>query len=194
VGEAGAEAPKKKNLHRIQLHLPTSSRAPTVCPSPTTRRPTAHQSSSTIMSRSLSPPLPEIKSHHDIPCGHAVAVIQRFRPPAPSPQRNPRDYIPYNLTVAAMVATYSQSLPPIDVGALQAPPGDPALWECRPPLFKKAKGRPQTARLTAGEQRGRRAAWRGALPEVPDRVPQRCSRCRQEGHNILNCRALPDGL
>jgi hypothetical protein len=97
--------------------------------------------------------------YHHIPCGHAVAVIQQFRPPAPSPQRNPRDYIPYNLTVAAMVATYSQSLPPIDVGALQAPPGDPALWECRPPLFRKAKGRPQTARLTAGEQRGRRAAW-----------------------------------
>jgi len=92
--------------------------------------------------------------YHDILCGHAVAVIQRFRPLAPSPQRSPRDYIPYNLTVAAMVATYSQSLPPIDVGALQAPTGVPALWECRPPLFKKAKGRPQTARLTAGEQRG----------------------------------------
>ena len=89
-----------------------------------------------------------------------------------------------------MVATYSQSLPPIDVGALQAPPGDPALWECRPPLFKKAKGRPQTARLTAEEQRGRRAAWRGAML----RSPIGCRRCRQEGHNILNCRALPDGL
>ena len=97
----------------------------------------------------------------DIPCGHAIAVIQRFRPLAPSPQRNPRDYIPYNLTVSAMVASYSQSLPPIDVDAFQAPPGDPALWECRPPLFNKAKGRPQTTRPTAGEQRGRRPAWRG---------------------------------
>jgi len=62
VGEAGAETPKKKNLHRLQLHPPTSSQAPTVCLSPTARRPTAHQSSSTIMSRSPSPPLPEIKS------------------------------------------------------------------------------------------------------------------------------------
>jgi hypothetical protein len=100
-------------------------------------------------------------ANHDIPCGRAIAVIQRFRPLAPSPQRNPRGYIPYNLAIAAMVATYSQSLPPIDVGTLHTPPGDSALWECRPPLFKKAKGRPQTARLTAGEQRGRRAAWRG---------------------------------
>jgi len=100
-------------------------------------------------------------ANHDIPCGHAIAVVQLFRPLAPSPQRNAQDYIPYNLTVAAMVASYSQSLPPIDVGTLQAPPGDPALWEGRPPLFKKAKGRPQTARPTAGEQRGRRATWRG---------------------------------
>jgi hypothetical protein len=49
--------------------------------------------------------------------------------------------IPYNLAVATMVAAYSQSLPPIDVGTLQTPPGDPALCECRPPPFKEAKGR-----------------------------------------------------
>ena len=60
--------------------------------------------------------------------------------------------------------------------------------DCRAPLFKKARGRPQTARLTAGEQRGRAAAWNGALQNIPDRV-QHCSRCGQEGHNVLRCPA-----
>ena len=60
--------------------------------------------------------------------------------------------------------------------------------DCRAPLFKKARGGPQTARLTAGEQRGWAAAWNGALQNIPDRV-QHCSRCGQEGHNVLRCPA-----
>jgi hypothetical protein len=63
VCEAGAEAPKKKKLHdRHRLHPPTSCRTPTVCLPPTACRPTTHQSTPTIMSRSPSPLLPEIKS------------------------------------------------------------------------------------------------------------------------------------
>ena len=58
---------------------------------------------------------------------------------------------------------------------------------------KFTRGRPQTARLTAGEQRGRAAAWNGALQNIPDRV-QHCSRCGQEGHNVLHCPAIPAGL
>ena len=83
-------------------------------------------------------------------------------------------------------------MPQVGVGALQVPP-QPELWECRPPLFKKLKGRPQPARITAGEQRARRAAYAGALPDITNRI-QRCSRCREEGHNVLNCRALPEGM
>ena len=42
-----------------------------------------------------------------------------------------------------------------------------------------ARGRPKVARLTAGEQRARVAAFNMALQNIPDRQ-QRCSRCHQE--------------
>ena len=62
---------------------------------------------------------------------------------------------------------------------------------CRAPNFKKARGRQQTARRTAGERRARLANLIGVV-QVPDRV-QRGSRCRGEGHNVRTCRALPPG-
>ena len=46
---------------------------------------------------------------------------------------------------------------------------------------------------TAGEQRGRQTAWNGALQNIPDRV-QRCTRCGQEGHNVVRCPAIPAGF
>ena len=67
--------------------------------------------------------------------------------------------------------------------------------DCRAALYKKARGRPQTAhaRLTAGEQKARAAAWNGALQIISDRV-QHCSRCGREGHNVLRYPAIPAGL
>ena len=44
-------------------------------------------------------------------------------------------------------------------------------------------------RLTAGELRGRQAAWNGALQNIPDRV-RRCTRCGQEGNNVVRCPAI----
>ena len=64
---------------------------------------------------------------------------------------------------------------------------------CRAPLYKKARDRPQVARLNAGEQRARVIAFNGALQNIPDRL-QRCSRCHREGHSILRCRARPADL
>ena len=84
-------------------------------------------------------------------------------------------------------------MPAIEVGSLEFRMNEAGNPLCRAPLFKKPRGRPQTARMSAGKQRARTAHALGALPDVPDRV-QRCSRCRQEGHNIRNCRALPEGL
>ena len=46
--------------------------------------------------------------------------------------------------------TYAEPMLPFEVEGLE-PQGDS---NCRAPLFKNARGRPQTARLTAGEQRG----------------------------------------
>ena len=88
-----------------------------------------------------------------------------------------------------MVATYTQVMPPIDVSALQVPP-QPKLWECQPPLLKIPK---QTAHITGEEQHARRAAHAGALPDILNHI-QRYSQCREEGHYVLNCRALPEGM
>ena len=60
-------------------------------------------------------------------------------------------------------------MPPIDAGALQAQP-QPELQECRPPVFKKLKMRPQNARIITGEQRARHAARVGTLPDIPNRI------------------------
>ena len=93
--------------------------------------------------------------HHfqydDIPCGHAVAVIQTYRSPEGAlARRSARDFVSYNLTLAAFRATYDGPvMPPVEIATS-------TLHEdelCYPPLFEKARGRPQTARLTAGEQR-----------------------------------------
>ena len=127
--------------------------------------------------------------YNDIPCGNAIAVIQTYRDPAGGQCRSAREFIPYNLTLEAFKATYAEPMLPVDVDGIE-PQGEN---DCRAPLFKKARGRPQTARLTAGEQRAREAAWHGALQNIPDRVLH-CSRCGREGHNALRCPAIPADL
>ena len=63
----------------------------------------------------------------------------------------------YRLTVPAFRATYTAPMPLVEIAGLQ--PRDDML--CRAPLFKKARGRPQVARFTAGEQRAQVAASMG---------------------------------
>ena len=116
-------------------------------------------------------------------------MIQEYRDPAGGQRRSARDSIPYNLSLEAFKAAYAEPMLPVEVEGLE-PQGDN---DCRAPLFKKARGWPQTARLIAGEQRAREAAWNGALQNIPDRV-QHCSRCGREGHNVLHCPAIPAGL
>ena len=100
--------------------------------------------------------------YNDIPCGHAIAVIQTYQDPAGGQRRSARDFVSYNLTPEAFKATYVEPMLPVEVEGLE-PQGDNG---CRAPPFKKARGRPQTTRLTAGEQRGRQAAWNGALLKI----------------------------
>ena len=85
--------------------------------------------------------------HGDVPCGHATAIIPGYRDPTGGPRRSVRDFVAYNLTVPAFRATYAVPMPPIDIAGLQ--PRNDML--CRAPLIKKARGRPQAARLTARE-------------------------------------------
>ena len=97
--------------------------------------------------------------------------------------------MPYSLTLEAFKATCAEPMLPVDVDGLE-PQGES---DCRAPLFKEARGRPQTARLTAGEQRAWEAAWNGALLNITDWVLH-CSRRGREGHNVLRCPAIPAGL
>ena len=62
-------------------------------------------------------------------------------------------------SLEAFKATYAEPMLSFEVEGLE-PRGDNV---CRAPLFKNARGRPQTTRLTADEQRGPGAAWNGAL-------------------------------
>ena len=127
--------------------------------------------------------------YSDIPRGHAIAVIQTYRDPAGGQCRSAREFIPYSFTLEAFKATCAEPMLLVDVDGLE-PQGEN---DCRAPLFKKARGRPQTARLTAGEQRAWEAAWNKALQNVPDRVLH-CSRRGREGHSVLRCPAIPTGL
>jgi hypothetical protein len=106
----------------------------------------------TIVDGSCSRPKRSLRRRRNASVAHILWQITIFHVAMQSPcfngsgllplHRNETlETIPYNLAVATMVAAYSQSLPPIDVGTLQTPPGDPALCECRPPPFKEAKGR-----------------------------------------------------
>ena len=92
--------------------------------------------------------------------------MQTYQVPAGGQRRSARDFIPYNLTLEAFKATYVEPMLPVQIEGLEQQ-GDN---DCRAPLFKKARGRPQTAHITAGEQRGRQAAWNGVLQNIPDLV------------------------
>ena len=82
----------------------------------------------------------------DIPCGHADAVIQTYRSPdGAQARRSARDFVAYNLALTAFRVTYDF---PVEIATLAPHENEP----CRTPLFKKARGRSQTARLTAGGQ------------------------------------------
>ena len=74
-------------------------------------------------------------------------MIQTYQDPASGQRRSARDFVFYNLTLEAFKATYVEPMLPVEVEGFE-PRGDN---DCRAPLFKKARGRPQTTRLTAGE-------------------------------------------
>ena len=116
-----------------------------------------------------------------MPCGHAIAVIQTYRSPDDAQaRRSARDLVACNLTVATFHVTYGGPvLPPVETATLAPYENDP----CRAPLFKKARGRPQTARLLLeSKERDLLLIIMGGR-NIPDRV-QRCSPCREEGRNV----------
>ena len=124
--------------------------------------------------------------YNDIPCGHAIVVIQTYRDPAGGQRRSAREFITYNRRLDAFKATDTESMLPVDV----EPRGEN---NCRAPLFKEACGRPLTACLRAGEPRAREAVWHGTLQNIPDRTLH-CSSCGQECYNVERCPVIPAGI
>ena len=85
---------------------------------------------------------------HGVPCGHAIAVTKGYHDPAGGLHHSVCDFVAYNLTVPAFRATYTAPMLLVEIAGLQPRNG----MLCRAPLFKKARGRPQVARLAAGER------------------------------------------
>ena len=88
-------------------------------------------------------------SHVDTPSlRYRHTTIQTYHDPAGGQRHSAREFVSYNLTLEAFKATYAEPMLPFEVEGLE-PQGNN---DCRVPLFKKARSRHQTARLTAGEQ------------------------------------------
>ena len=49
--------------------------------------------------------------YNDIPCGHAIAVIQTYQDPAGSQRLSARDFVSYNFTLEPFKATYGAYAP-----------------------------------------------------------------------------------
>ena len=88
--------------------------------------------------------------YNDIPCGHAIAVMQTYQVPAGGQRRSARDFIPYNLTLEAFKATYVEPMLPVEVEGL----GARATMTAERPSSKK---RAAVLRLLALQQVGREA-------------------------------------
>jgi hypothetical protein len=70
---------------------------------------------------------------------------------------------------------------------------EPPLSDCEPPLTRAPRGRPSNKRKRKGDgprnlrNLRRRLVEAGALPDIPDRAPPRCSSCKNLGHYASNC-------
>jgi hypothetical protein len=99
-------------------------------------------------------------ANHDIPCGHAIAVFQRFRPLAPSPQRKPRDY-----TLQPRRCYDGCGLLSVSTAYRCGHLADTSWGSCSVGVSAAAVQESEGAALGRSpyscEQRGRRAAWRG---------------------------------
>jgi len=127
-----------------------------------------------------------------VPCGHAI-------------RQQPRAYMVPLFTVERWISTYSSAnLTPLDQDLLGELKGDQAVHmgnilgivAPEPPLTVVPSGRPAVKRRRKGDVRrpegSKQQAVAGALPDVRDRAPLRCSVCKKKtGHYAPKCRQPP---
>ena len=80
-----------------------------------------------------------------------------------------QDFVLHSLTVPSLCAAYAAPMVAVDIGGLgvhyaklSSDDGERSPL-CRTPIVKKPRGRPQTARRTAGEQGARLAGLVGVV-------------------------------
>ena len=140
------------------------------------------------------------------PCGHAITVMRRLR-------RAPIEYIPAYANQETWITAYTHNHPPIDLAAVElaysrgrvlgvreeadnsdsdsdSGLSEPPLSDCEPPLTRAPRRRPGNKTKRNGDETRnlrRRLVEAGALPDIPDRAPPRCSSCKNMGHYASNC-------
>ena len=154
--------------------------------------------------RQLPAPASGIKT--PFPCGHAITAMHRL-------QRARIEYTPAYAKRETWIAAYTHNFPSIDLadvelvhlrgrvlgdeGANNNSDSDSDLSElpltdCEPLLTRAPRGRPSNKRKKKGDGCSlrnfrRRLEEPGALPDIPDRAPPRCSSCKNLGHYASNC-------
>ena len=88
----------------------------------------------------------------------------------------PRDHIPEFFSLEHYSYTYEKNVQPVNVTALEAQATD----NRHPPILKRGRGTPRTQRIRKGERQG-------LLPDIEDRLTNRCRLCRCVGHSSLTC-------
>ena len=137
------------------------------------------------------------------PCRHEITVMHRLR-------RAPIEYIPTYAKRETWITAYTHKFPSINLadvelvysrgrvlgdGAGDGSDSDsglsePPLSDCEPPLTRATRGRPSNKRKRKGDgprNLRRRLVEEGALPDIPNRAPPRCSSCKNLGHCASNC-------
>ena len=140
------------------------------------------------------------------PCGHAITVMHRLR-------RAPIEYIPAYAKRETWITAYTHNFLSIDLADVKlvyssgrvlgdgagndsdsdSGLSEPPLSDCEPPLTRAPRGRPSNKKKRNGDgprnlrNLRRRLVEAGALPDIPDRAPPRCSSCKNLGHYASNC-------
>ena len=163
----------------------------------------AHKVLQVLQKKDIEVERDEFRKKTLFPCGHAITVMHRL-------QRAPIDYTPAYAKRETWIAAYTRNFLSIGLADVElvhlrgrvlgdeagndsdSDLSEPPLSDCEPPLTRAPRGRPSNKRKRKGDGRSlrnlrRRLEEPGALADIPDRAPPRCSSCKNLGHYASNC-------